>query len=159
RPRPGAPRHERPRCRPPRRPAADLPPRPRPGRTPGPPCRRAVPRLLPDVHRRRPLATGARTLDALVRGLLPRHLLAAAQAHRRAGLARPRRALQPRPGAAPLRPRRARPRLPLLLDLPALVPADERPGTATGADPGGADAGAAAAGWRLPGVIHRPGVA
>src|SRR5205823_4208151 len=110
-----------------------------------PPHRHEVPGLHADVHGRRAVEPRGRALDALVRRVLPRHPVATAPAHRRRGLAAAGRAVHAAAGAAPPRPRRPRPGLPVPLDVPALVPADRRRVAAAGADRGGPHPGPAPA--------------
>ena len=93
-------------------------------------------------------------------GFYPRHLLAARTSTPATPFWRePAESYSRAPGAAPLRPQRPRPRLPVLLDLPALVSPDRRRRPARRADRRRPHAGPAPAEGRLPRVVRRPAVA
>src|SRR5262249_21272868 len=107
---------------------------------------RKTPRLLPDLHRPRPVASRGRTLDGLDRGLSGRNDVAISSAGVRFEVARAGRALFTTFGTPPARPQSSRPWVHFPEHISALVRTDKRAAFARCARPGRSDVGDAVSG-------------
>ncbi len=126
---------------------------------PGPAPRDDAAGRVPDLHRRRPLARRGGGVDQLDRRVPRRPDLDHRPADGRCLVARAGRALQPPDRAAQGRPQRPRPRLPVHLDVEAMVRGDGRSGQEGHGRPRRAHDGAAVQReGPLPALVRRRGL-